>query len=67
MSQLRFKPSFDLNKLTWSHPDSRIIPFCSVCSRHIPDNDTPLMMWSPRGACIQLCDECVKQWLEVRS
>jgi hypothetical protein len=48
-----------LTKLTWSRPDSRIAPFCSNCLRHIPEDTVPLMMWDSKGACVQLCDECV--------
>jgi hypothetical protein len=65
--KLRFKPDFDVRKLTWSHPDSSIVPFCSYCFRHIPDGDgtASLKMWNSKGACVQFCDECVSKYLEV--
>jgi hypothetical protein len=62
---LRFKSGFDHRKLTWSRPDSRIVPFCSNCFRHIPDDDVPLMMWDDKGACVQFCDDCAGKCLEV--
>lgn len=45
-------------KLTWSRPDSRIAPFCSLCQAHIPAEAVPLMMWDGNGACVQFCDDC---------
>jgi hypothetical protein len=63
--RFQFKPDFDYRKITWSRPDSRIVPFCSVCFKHIPADDTPLMMWDDKGACIQLCYYCVGKCLEV--
>lgn len=62
--QLRFKPSFNLHRLIWSRPDSRIAPFCSICSQHIPDDAVPLKMWKADGSCVQLCDHCVELYLE---
>jgi hypothetical protein len=61
---LRFKREFDLGRLTWSRPDSHIVPFCSVCFTHLPDDEAPLMMWNDDGACAQLCDKCVEDCLE---
>lgn len=46
--------------LTWSHPDSNIVPFCSVCFEHIPDDEVPLMMWNDKGACVMFCNQCTK-------
>ncbi len=60
---LRFKPNFDVSKLTWSRPDSRIAPLCSNCFG--PVSEAPLMMWTDEGACVQLCDECVEKIIEV--
>jgi hypothetical protein len=65
MMRFQFKPDFDRRKFTWSRPDSSIASFCSHCSQHIPDEDAPLMMWDLKGACVQLCDECVGKCLEV--
>jgi hypothetical protein len=62
---LRFKPGFNIKRLTWSRPDSKIAPFCSVCFRHIADGDGPLMMWNSAGACIQLCEKCTEEYLET--
>jgi hypothetical protein len=57
MTTLRLKPEV-ARKLVWSHPDSRIAPFCSVCQQHIPEDSGPLMMWDDQGACVQFCDSC---------
>ena len=64
MVPIRFKRTFDSSKLTWSRPDSKIVPFCSNCFKHIPDDDVPLMMWNAEGGCVQFCDECVKKCIE---
>lgn len=64
MTTLRLKPGI-VEKLTWSRPDSSIVPFCSNCFRHIPDDSVPLMMWNDKGACVQFCDECVEKCIEV--
>jgi hypothetical protein len=63
--RFQFKTDFDYRKLTWSRPDSSIAPFCSVCCKHIPDDDVPLMIWDDKGSCVQFCDECTGQCLEV--
>jgi hypothetical protein len=63
--QLRFKPDFDVGKLTWSRPDSCIAPFCSNCFKHIPDDTVPLRMWKDNGATVHFCDECAETIFEV--
>jgi hypothetical protein len=63
--QLRFKPGFNIKRLVWSRPDSKIAPFCSVCFRHVPSGDVPLMMWDSKGACVQFCEECTEKHLEA--
>jgi hypothetical protein len=62
--RFQFKTDFNYRKLTWSRPDSSIAPFCSVCFKHIPDDDVPLMIWDDKGACVQFCDECAGKCLE---
>ena len=62
--RLRFKPGV-AERLVWSHPDSTIAPFCSICQTHIPDDDVPLMMWNSDGACVQLCDRCAAEYLVI--
>jgi hypothetical protein len=64
MPSLRFKRDFNFERLTWSRPDSHIIPFCSICFRHMPEEKVPMMMWNDEGACVQLCDECIERWIE---
>lgn len=61
MTTLRLKPGI---VLTWSRPDSVIAPFCSVCFKHIPDDDVQMMMWDKQGACVQFCDDCVENIFE---
>jgi hypothetical protein len=68
MATLRLKPSFDPKRLTWSRPDSRIAPFCSICSAHMPedeDDPIPVMMWDDKGACVHFCQKCVEEYFEV--
>lgn len=57
--RLKFKPGI-AERLTWSRPDSHIIPFCSLCFQHIPEDSVPLMVWNREGACVQFCDDCVE-------
>lgn len=45
-------------RLVWSRANSRITPFCSLCQRHIADDDVPLMIWNRAGDMAQLCDDC---------
>jgi hypothetical protein len=52
-------------QLVWSRPDSLIAPFCSRCQRHIGDDEVPLMMWDHAGACVQFCDRCAGEVIEV--
>ena len=56
----------DPGKLTWSRPDSVIAPFCSACFAHIGEDDIPLKFWNEAGACVQLCDACVKEWIRFK-
>jgi hypothetical protein len=62
--KLRLKDGV-VERLVWSEPDSLIAPFCSLCQAHIPDDEIPLMMWSNNGACVQICDRCAAEAIEV--
>jgi len=61
--RLTFRKGFDPRRLTWGRPDSVPTAICSYCSGGLPE--IPLMMWDDKGACIQLCDECVERWIEA--
>ena len=53
-------------RLVWSHADSVIAPFCSLCQAHIDDEALPpLMLWNEAGDCAQLCDPCGNDAFEV--
>jgi hypothetical protein len=52
-------------RLVWSQPDSAIAPFCSACQAHIAADEVPLMMWNAAGACVQFCQRCAAQAVEV--
>jgi hypothetical protein len=59
-------PGFDWSRVIWSRPDSPRPVLCSYCSASIGEDDMPLMMWSPEGACAQFCDECSERWFGMR-
>jgi hypothetical protein len=61
---VRIKPEA-MRRLVWSAPDSKIVPFCSLCQAHIPNDTVPLMFWDAKGACAQLCEECIEKALEL--
>jgi hypothetical protein len=53
-------------RLVWSRPDSLIAPFCSLCCGHIADDEVPpLTMWDAEGGCVQFCDRCAAEVIEV--
>ena len=52
-------------RLVWSHADSVIAPFCSLCQAHIDDEAVPLMLWNELGDCAQLCERCNYEAFEV--
>ena len=64
MTILRLKPGV-AERLVWSHPNSAITPFCSLCQAYIPDDTVPLMMWNDNGALAHFCDRCVAESVEV--
>lgn len=59
--KLKFKDDFDWRRVTWGRPDSISTAICSYCHGALPE--VPLMLWNAQGACIQLCDACVEQWV----
>lgn len=61
---LRLKRGIE-HKLVWSRPDSKIAPFCSICSVHIPDDAVPLMIWKADGSCAQFCEACAQTYIET--
>jgi len=48
----------------WGAPDSPRRELCSFCHAKLPE--VPLMMWDSKGACLQLCDDCVEKWVILR-
>jgi hypothetical protein len=62
---LHLRPSA-ARRMVWSRPDSRIVPFCSLCQKHIASDTVPLQLWDSKGASAYLCDDCVPQALESR-
>lgn len=64
MPTLRLKAEVE-RKLVWSHPDSVITPFCSLCQKHIPEDHVAITMWGKDYWCAHLCEECGEIAFEV--
>jgi hypothetical protein len=58
--QMKPRPDFDWEKLTWGRPDSPPSILCSYCSTVIPHNDVPLILWNDAGASVRFCEQCMK-------
>jgi hypothetical protein len=60
--QLKPRPDFDWNKLTWGRPDSPPSVLCSHCSAVIPTDAVPLMLWNDAGWAVRFCEKCMEKW-----
>jgi hypothetical protein len=59
--KLKFRDGFDWRRVAWGRPDSPVRPLCSYCHGELPE--VPLMLWHDDGSAMQLCDDCVDQWV----
>lgn len=60
---LAFKRGFNPDRLTWGRPDSVATAICSYCAGGL--GQVPLILSTPQGFTIRLCDECTKKWITV--
>jgi len=61
VTKLKFRDGFDWRRVAWGRPDSPVRPLCSYCHGELPE--VPLMLWRDDGSAMQLCDDCVDQWV----
>lgn len=60
--QLRPKPGFDWNHVSWGRPDSPPSVLYSYCSAGIPEGSVPLILWKADGSAARFCDACSAKW-----
>lgn len=64
MTTLRLKADVE-RRLVWSHPDSRITPFCSLCGGYIPEDKVACTLWGKKYWCAHMCEGCAEDAFEV--
>jgi hypothetical protein len=67
MKSFQPKPGFDWSKVNWGRPDSPPSVLCCYCSASLPEDSSPLVMWSDLGFSASFCARCSKMWWGLES
>lgn len=64
--KLELNPDLDWRQVRWGRPEHQQSWDCSLCGRHIDEDEVPLRMWKNDGSAAVFCSVCAEDVFTVK-